>query len=263
VTTRTLACLFLLTVCSRPAFAQPAEEPEPAGYTAVIDDAINEHGAGRFEEARALFMRAHALAPNARTMRGLGMVAFELRDYAECVGWLEQALASTVKPLAGSLRLEAEGLLARARGFIGRFTLRWRVPSPRLAVDGTPVQLQAGQPLDLDVGDHRLEISAPGYASEQRILRVTGGEARTLEIELREQSRLTPGPAQSRAPNEHASPREADDGGGSLLSSPWFWIALGAVAAGTAVGVGIALSDGTTREQRPYGGDTDVVLEGP
>jgi len=262
VTIRSLVFLLLLTVCSRPAWAQQ-QAAEPASYTAVIDDAIKEYAAGRFEEARALFLRAHGLAPNARTLRGLGMVAFELRDYAECVSRLEQALASNVKPLAGSLRLETEGLLGRARGFVGRFDLVWRVANPRLAVDGVPVQLQAGQPLDLGVGNHRLELSAPGYASEQRILRVSGGEARTLELELRQQTQLTPGAATSRGPSESAGQRSDDDGGGSLLSSPWFWIAVGAVAAGTAVGVGIALSDDTTRDQSPYGGDTDVVLKGP
>jgi hypothetical protein len=257
--------LLLATVCSPPAAAQQAEsEPEPASYTALIDEAISEYAAGRFEEARALFTRAHALAPNARTLRGLGMAAFELRDYAECVAWLERALASNVKPLAGSLRLETEGLLARARGFIGRFTLAWRVEDGRLAVDGVPVQLQEGQTLDLDVGDHRLELSAPGYASEQRTLRVNGGEARTLELDLRAQSQITPGAAPLRAASSGTGARRADDDdGGSLLSSPWFWIAVGVVAAGTAVGVAVATREEMTLTAEPYGGDSDVVLGGP
>jgi len=233
------------------------------GYAALIGEAIGEYDAARFEEARALFTRAHELAPNARTARGLGMVAFELRDYAECVKWIEQALDSKVKPLEGSLRLETEGLLARARGFVGRFTLRWQTPDGQLSVDGVPVQLRPGQTLDLDMGDHRLELRAPGYASEQRRLRVNGGEARTLELALREQSHITPGAGPTGAPVGSGRTATDDDDDGSLLASPWFWIAVGAVAAGTAVGVAIAVSDDTTRERSPYRGDSDVVLRGP
>lgn len=247
------------------------EDGEPAGYSAVVDEAISEYAAGRFEEARALFTRAHAISPNARTLRGLGMVAFELRSYAECVQQLEQALASKVKPLNGPLRGQTEGLLARARGFVGRFTLLLQPADTRLVVDGNAVQLLAGRTLDLDVGDHLLELSAPGYDAQRRTLRVTGGETRTLEFDLTDGSQLAPAAVASAGVGAsdgapHSAPAgatEADDDGGSLLESPWFWVAAVAVAAGTAVGLGVALSGETTREDEPYGGDSDVVLRGP
>jgi hypothetical protein len=115
------------------------------------------------------------------------------------------------------------------------------------------------------VGDHRLELSAPGYASEQRSLRVNGGEARTLELDLRAQSQITPGAAPLRATSSGSGPRPvADhDDDGSPLSSPWFWIAVGVVAAGTAVGVAVATREEMTLTADPYGGDSDVVLRGP
>jgi hypothetical protein len=65
--------------------------------------------------AREELRRAHAIFPNARTLRGLGMVEFELRSYVQSVQLLEQALAASVKPLDGKLRTDTEALLARAQ----------------------------------------------------------------------------------------------------------------------------------------------------
>src|SRR5688572_29305605 len=89
--------VFSLTLlAAAPAAAQDAP---PAGYRAVIDEAIAESGASRWEEARALFRRAHGMYPNARTLRGIGMSSFELRDYVGAYRALGEALASTVQPL--------------------------------------------------------------------------------------------------------------------------------------------------------------------
>src|SRR3954468_5859705 len=67
----------------------PAETPQ---YRSLLEEAVAEYDARRYEEARALFRRAHDLSPNARTMRGIGMASFELREYVEALRALEGAL---------------------------------------------------------------------------------------------------------------------------------------------------------------------------
>lgn len=256
-----LALVAFAALAASSALAEPpanttgAAESEPAGYAGAIAGAIEEYQAGHFAEARALFTRAHELLPNARTMRGLGMVEFELRNYTSSTHWLEQALASTARPLDPALHAQTEQLLQRARGFVGRYNLRLRPQDARVRVDGVPLQLSAGL-LELEVGDHLLEVSAPDRAPDRRTLHVNGGEWAELEIALPEQARLT-----GTASNDAQPAR--DDDGGSVFASPWFWVALGAVVIGGGVATGIALSHGETREQEPYGGDSDVVLSGP
>ncbi len=88
---------------------------EPAEYAHVVDAALAAHREGRFEDARALLERAHELFPNARTLRGLGKVEFELGNYERAVVHLGAALASETRPLDERLRLEVSDLLARAR----------------------------------------------------------------------------------------------------------------------------------------------------
>ena len=89
----------------------------------LIGDAVAEYDAGHFQEARALFRQAHESPPTARTLRGIGMCSFELRDYVEATRSLGASLRDTRRPLTersrnGTRRL----LLARAHTFVGRST---------------------------------------------------------------------------------------------------------------------------------------------
>jgi hypothetical protein len=226
---------------------------EPPGYRAAIDSAIAEHEAGNFAESRALFARAHALFPNARSLRGLGMADFELRNYGSSVEYLEQALASNVKPLEGELRADTEALLARARGFVGRFRLVLQPIDATVALDGALLPPPAPAQLALGVGDHTLDVSAQGRVSERRALRVTGGEDITLEFNLPEQSAITPQARQGDTARGQPS--------SSLLSSPWFWAAAAVVVVGAGVGIGLAASSGGgTRVAGADSGSSQTLL---
>ena len=180
-----LVALLLLTTLPQLAFAQA----EPPGYREAIDEAIAEYAAARYPEARALFTRAHALQPSARTLRGLGMTEFELRNYVEADRMLQEALTSAVRPLDGELRTATEALLARARGFIGRFAVSLTPPELQLTVDGAPARIEADRTLALTVGDHALHAKADGYVPISHTLRVNGGESLALNIALQKSKR--------------------------------------------------------------------------
>jgi hypothetical protein len=228
---------------------------EPPGYREAVDAAIAEYEGGNFAESRALFARAHALFPNARSLRGLGMADFELRNYASSIDYLQQALASPVKALEGELRAETEQLLARARGFVGRFRLSLQPADAAVTLDGSGVPPGATAQLVLAVGDHTLEVSAVSRVSERRVLRVTGGEDATLEFNLPEQAAITPQAVTSSEPSTQSS--------SSLLASPWLWAAVGVVVVGAAVGIGLAASSGGTHTAGIDTGTSGVSLRGP
>ena len=242
------------------ATAQPAPvaaPAEPAGYREAIDAAIVEHEARHFAESRALFGRAHALFPNARSLRGLGMADFELRNYAVSIEELQAALASTVKPLDAELRRDTEQLLARAKGFVGRFRLNLRPPTATVTLSGAALAPEATSQVVLSVGDYTLEVSAPGYVSERRELRVIGGEDAQLDFTLPQQAAVAPVATAPAAP-------PATESSSSVLSSPWLWAAVGAVVVGTAIGIGVAASSGgTTREAALEMGSAGRVLGAP
>ena len=252
------AALSSETPCSAQTPAGAAEQAEPPGYREAIDSAIGEYEAGRFAEARSLFERANGMFPNARALRGMGMAEFELRNYAASIRYLEQSLGSPTKPLTPELRVETEALLARARGFVGRVRLTVEPPDATVSLNGSTVQLGSDRVLTLAVGDYNVQVSAPGYGSEQRALRIAGGEEQAVSVQLPKTVDVL-GPAQPPAASEPAD----QGGGGSVLSSPWFWTAVGVAVAGAAVGVGVALTSGGPEPVKASGGSTGVVIEVP
>jgi hypothetical protein len=229
-----------------------ADSPEPPGYREAVDSAIAEYEAGQFTESRSLFERAHGLFPNARALRGMGMAEFELRNYPASIYFLEQALASPVRPLQNELRTETEKLLARARGFVGRVKLVLEPQDATVALNGTRLQLGTDRGLNLIVGDYTLQVSAEGYVTDQRPLRIAGGEEQTVSVQL---TKTAPAPAQA------LQPTAAKDGDGdSVFASPWLLAAVGVAVAGAAVGVGFAVAGGEGDRIEPSGGSAGVVL---
>lgn len=253
---RLLAVLFALSIVALSTTARAddvtTQSSEPTGYRQLVADALAEHEAEHFEEARALMLRAHALFPNARTLRGLGMVSFELREYAESVQQLTDALASNVRPLEGELREQTVALLARARSFVGRLDLRVQPSDARVLLDGGEVAANTGKPLVLSVGEHALAARTEGYLTEERTLRIVGGEQLSLALSLS----AVPTQAQ---PSAQPSERRA------WYKSPWFWVATGVlVAAGAATGVGLMLRPDKTTQEAPYRGlSGEPPLVGP
>lgn len=268
------AVALVILSLAAPAWAQTAPAPaaanpvEPPGYREAIDEAVAEYGAGRYPEARALFTRAHALQPSARTLRGLGMAEFELRGYVEAARLLQEALSSTVRPLDGELRTATEALLARARAFIGRFALSLTPPDLQLSVNGAPARVESDNTLALPVGDHALYAQAQGYLPISHTLRVNGGESLSLNITLQQEQAAPVAaappaqpPPQTVTPTSSTPPR--DDGGDSVLSSPWFWTAAAVIVVGAGVGVGFVLLSEDAETEAPHGGSTGIVLGGP
>ena len=140
--------------------ARKAATAEPAGYRAAIGAGIEEFDFNHFAEAREHFARAHALFPNARTLRGLGMCDFELRRYAEAIAYLKASLASDVKQLEGKLRRDTEALLARAEGYAGTLLVHAQPADATVTIDGLSVEPASDGSLLIEVGDHVLEKKA-------------------------------------------------------------------------------------------------------
>jgi hypothetical protein len=227
------ACAFIAFVASllavQPAWAQ-AEDPR---YTVLLADAVAEYGAGNYAEARALFAQAHAVLPNARTLRGMGMAAFELREYADALRHLRAALASKERPLTADQRAHAEGLLRRANAYVGSFVVMVRPPEASLRVNGAPAVLEPDGTLLLSLGRHELTARCPTCQDLTQTVVVRGGETGTLVLELESrvlEASVAPG-AQDAA---EASPQPASTRGGAG------WLLGGAgVAAASAVATGL------------------------
>lgn len=238
---------------------------ESGAYNDAVRLGLQEFEDKNFAEARAHFVRAHALAPSARTLRALGMVEFELKHYAESAKLLSEALAAREKPLEPDKRAHAQELLGRAQGYIGAITLEIAAETT-VIVDGVTTNLSNGRELVLEVGDHALEFQAPDHIAQKRMLTIRGGERSTLRVALLPLSapsstKGSTNESSAQAPTSQPSaPKER-----RALKSPWLWTAVGLVVAGAAAGAAVALArrDPGTKVREPYSGSTGAALGTP
>jgi hypothetical protein len=165
--------------------ARAADASETAQYRSLLADAVSEYEARRFDEARALFRRANDLSPNARTLRGIGMASFELRDYVEAYRALLASLAEKRKPLTPDQRRQIEGLLEKTRAFTAHFAIRPIPADATVRVDGDVPLVEADGRVTLGLGRHTIAVDAAGRVPELREIHVFGGENRDLDFRLR------------------------------------------------------------------------------
>jgi hypothetical protein len=243
----------LLWLCSPLCLARAqADAAAPTGYREAVDEGLAEMELKNFEEAREQFRRAHALYPNARTLRGLGFIEFELRNYPESVRLLEEALSSRVKPLEGALRSESESVLQRARGYVGEIAIEVEPTTALVTIDGSTAQRGPNGTFVLPVGDHVLALHAPGFRSDQRRITIVGRTYATLQIALVGVTPESGSGAPSRS--DQAEPRP-------LHRRWWLWTVVGVVVAGGALTAAILLTQEERDGQRPLATPSGVAFQ--
>jgi tetratricopeptide (TPR) repeat protein len=202
-----------------------AEDALPPGYDAAVTRAFGAFEARDYNAARAGFLEAHAVYPNARTLRALGKTEYELGHYAEALAYLEDALRSDERPLTSEQRAETEALSDELRRLVARVTVKLSPHSAELSLDGSAAKLRPDGALFMAAGPHTLEANAPGYLALQQPFSVNGGDDLQLALALV--------PSAPSAPAAEATP--------AWHQRRWVWIGVGAaLAAGVIAGSVIA-----------------------
>jgi hypothetical protein len=254
-----MACAVLAAHAGAQAQAQPTE------YRELVRQALAEFDAKNWVQARTLFRAAHAAQPSARTLRGLGMVAFEMQEYVDAHEQLGAALRDPRKPLDSALRAETAALLQRTRAMIGRVRLAIAPPDATIRLNGSRVE-PGTRELWMRAGGQMIRAEAVGYQPQIIELDIQGGDDIQVEVDLERASIAGAGvPAphdRSRAVAESlatAPGDEHDRDGDAITQKWWFWVGAGALAVG--IGTAVALLASRGEEQEPVTkGTGDVVI---
>lgn len=237
-----------LTLFSVSGVAVAAENRDSPEYKDAIRKALQEYELGNWAEAKVFFSDAHALFPNARTLRGLALTTYALRDYVQAIAYFEQSLASLVQPLSPQLQQGAKEYLDQARRFVARVKLNVEPRSATLRIDDAPATLEPDGSVQLNPGQHELVATAPGYETLTRRWNVEAGARSELTLQLRSQTAdlppvaAVPVAATSGEPAAKVEHESADEGGGS--AGPWILVGVSAaMAIGGGVMLGVTASD--------------------
>jgi hypothetical protein len=181
------------------------------------------------------------------------MVEFELRNYAESVRYLENALACNVRALEGNLREDAQSLLRRARANVGQVTVEV-APAASIQVDGAKVSEGSEAKLLLRVGTHELTVEAQGFEPETRTLTIRGGDQRKLHIALSPslpEESARPLPLFAHDDAAQATPDELPTRKPRLARKWWLWTLVGAGVAAAVTGLTLSLRSKDAGEREP------------
>jgi len=160
------------------------------------------------------------------------MVEYELKRYVEAIRYLQDALASTERPLTEEQRAQTEKLLEKAGGYVARYRFALTPADAKVSIDGAPWSGDPRRGLLLAAGEHVLEVTAANHQVARRTVQVLGGEGdRELAVVLLEE-RAQREPTASSAPPVDQGSRRA--------RKAWIWGTVGAVLIGGAA-VGLVL----------------------
>ncbi len=154
-----------------------------ARYDAAVREAIAAQSSGDFEGAHALFEQAHALKPNARTLRGMGVASFQGRNFVRAIRELDAALVHPEKPLDAELRRAVDDLRTRASAEVGIWMLRVEPSSALISIDQGAAQAHT-EPLVLEPGSHQIAVAADGFVSQTLDITVRRGTREAMGVRL-------------------------------------------------------------------------------
>lgn len=238
-----LVCLGLFIGRVRAEAVELTEE-----YKVTVNKAIAEYDAKRWSEAIVFFQKAHSLNPNARTLRGMGLAAFEEQHYLDATRWLTEALENPVQPLTAEMRANLQPILERAKEYLGSFDLNNDPAELTVEIDGHPAIIEGGK-LMLDAGERRLVAKAEGYEPMERNLFVRAGHNGVLGVKLEpvQQTAALVGPKVRHVkPIEEEEDEKEVPATNSSEANYVPWVLIGTGAAMTVAGgilLGLSLND--------------------
>ena len=239
-----LSALALLHILVSTSASADAGGEGTIDYEAATAVGLREFELGNYIEARSQFLDALSAFPNARVFRALGKVEYELKSYVAAIDYLERSLAHEAKPLSDEQRKDVTALLANARAYVGRYTVRVRPSSARLSLDGQPLALGRDGEVLMQVGNHVIEAQAPGYMSAREQLAVVGRKSGTIELTL--------------LPISTADSSEAARVDKPLYKKWWLWTSVALVVCGGVTAAAI-LATRDKQPSEPSGGNSSLV----
>lgn len=174
-------------LCAAPALAQDAaianEHELRQKAKQHFEQGVADYESARYEQALANFQEAHRLRPHPLVHVNIANCYDQLRKPLQSIFHFERFLESE----AGTpgQRHEVTTALERLRAQVGRLLLR-------ISPDGATVTIDHGEqrrapllePIQLEAGEHQLQVRLEGYKTLERAVRVRGDSTYELNVTL-------------------------------------------------------------------------------
>ncbi|MBL8603595.1 MAG: tetratricopeptide repeat protein [Myxococcales bacterium] len=243
---------------STPAAAQPAVSAASTERArALFHEGLSLADHDRWAEALAAFQQSLGLVPRASTRFNLARALLRLGRLREAIEVFDVYRAEASGPGEVERLGEAARLRAEAVQSLATLQLSGLPDESEVSIDGA-VESGRGErrALRIDPGLHRVEVRDRAGHVERFTITATAAQVTAHAL-------VWPSPSQGAGgrvarPNLLVTPPPTTRPRGSVLTSPWLWVGVGAAAAVTA-GVLVYVLRPT---EEPYGGTTNTVISG-
>jgi PEGA domain len=134
---------------------------------------------GNFEGALAEFRAAYRLKPSASSLQNIALCLKRLFRYAEAADTLEQLLDRYSTELSDDQRRVVKDAMVELNSLVGTLVFIVDPPDARVSVDGKLLSDAARKKgVRLNVGEHTVSATAPGYAPLNQVVSIAGGSGR-------------------------------------------------------------------------------------
>jgi hypothetical protein len=127
---------------------------------------------------RIMFAKAELVATG--TVRDITLTAYWFSKGSDPMAARRTCAACTEATIAAAIDEVMSTLAGKARVDVGTLELSVTPPSAKIRIDGADGTSGAALP----VGEHVVEVSAPGYTTERRTVSIKGGEKIALSVQL-------------------------------------------------------------------------------
>jgi Tetratricopeptide repeat/PEGA domain len=237
---RRTVCLLGFALASLGPLSVQAQSADATAETGDVERARKHFGQGLklykdgdFDAALVQFERAYAEKPNFKVLYNIAQCYFELHQYVEARDTLTRYLKEGAGQLDSERQIRVESDVTDLQRRIAHLTLTVNVTGATVYVDGKKIGVTPlSAAVDVSEGQRVISVETADRGSKQRVVRVGGGEAQTIDIEFAAPS-ATPVAAAARSTKTEGPRPQAQNGLGA-----GFWVSGGmALALGAGAGV--------------------------
>lgn len=224
-----------------PASARAQEEPSASEVALAREQfrlGIDASREERWSDALDAFSRSYGLAPRPITLLNLAGAQVQVGRLVEASESYRRFLREARDGRAAEQRPAAQEALSAVEARIARLRIEIRglASTDRVTLDTRPISSAAlGAELPVDPGERVVAVERDQRQVLREAVTLAEGERRDLSLTVRAPPpRIGTGDDHGHDDGrERGRDRGHDDEGGSIFSSPWFWVVTGAIVAGT------------------------------
>jgi hypothetical protein len=253
--TRVLAALVLGLAVAQPAMAQDTSSDSPQMKYRRATEAFEQK---RWDEARILFLELWNRAKSYDVASSLGLVEYQLKNYAEAAKYYTYAVAN-IPPMEKPETVDRfNAILQELRGLVGTTKIKVNQPSAEVLIDGKAVgQSPLESELFLNVGPHTIQAKL-GDQTDTKTVDVLAGSEHYLEFELQPASSAGVAPPTGETPQPAPEQDSTPKSGGAS----WAPVIAGGVLTLVGVGAGLGFHFAANSDRDEFDGLVEDIGEG-